>query len=144
VTYWLASALLLRMHSGIICQTRFWILIRIPIRCFMFSQLFLFGILKQDIIFLSPLEYSAITKSNIIFAFTLLTMAKKMIAFQYRIGNYIAISAYGIIVSFDAIAHSVIHTPYPHFTAACWAFAVLGKFIYILAIYFSAVSVSKI
>ena len=108
------SALLLRMHSGIICQTRFWVLIRIPIRCFMFSQLFLFGILKQDIIFPSPLEYSAITKSNIIFAFTLLTLAKKMIAIHnVAIGNYMAISAYGIIVSFATIAHSVIHTPYP-------------------------------
>jgi hypothetical protein len=71
-------------------------------------------------------------------------MAKKMIAIHnVAIGNYMAISAYGTIVSFAPIAHSVIHTPYPPFTAACWTFAVLCKFIHILAIFF-AVSIPKI
>jgi hypothetical protein len=106
--------------------------------------LFLFGILKQDIIFPSLLAYSAITISTIIFAITLLTIAKRMIAIHnVAIGNYMNISAYGIIIFFASIAHSVIHTPYPPFTAACWAFAGLGIFLYTMGIYFTAVSISQ-
>jgi hypothetical protein len=84
-----------------------------------------------------------VTIGTIIFAFTLLEMAKSMRRIHNdAVGNYLTLSAYGIAIFFASNGFSVIHSPYPPFTAACWPFAGFGAILFTFGIFYSAISIS--
>jgi MFS family permease len=141
--FWFGTALLLRNYSAILGKYRFWALMSLPFVFFLIAQVFLFGIIKQTVIFPSLLAYSSITIGTIIFAFVLLRMAKSMRGIHNNaVGNYLTLSAYGIVIFFAAIAHAVIHAPYPPFSAVCWSFAGFGAMLFTFGMFFSAISIS--
>ena len=141
--FWFGTALLLRNYSTILGKYKFWALMSLPIVFFLIAQVFLFGLIKQTVIIPSLLAYSSITIGTIVFAIALLRMAKSMRKIHNNaVGNYLTLSAYGIVIFFAAIAHAVIHAPYPPFSAVCWSFAGFGAMLFAFGMFFSAISIS--
>jgi hypothetical protein len=140
---WFGTILLLRNYSTIVGKYKFWALMSLPIVFSLTAQVFLFGIIKQTVIVPSLLSFMGVTIGTIIFAFTLLEMAKSMRrTHNDPVANYLTLSAYGIAIFFASNGFSVIHAPYPPFTAACWSFAGFGAILFTFGIFYSAISIS--
>lgn len=104
-----------------------------------------FSYYKHNLGFFILLFKLAVIAGGLLFGAVYLVMIRSMRNRNNRsiIGDYLSLSAYGIVLFVISVGSSEIYTPYPPFGVASFSFVSLGSYLFAFGIYSAARAVSE-
>jgi hypothetical protein len=148
---WIATALLLHHYSHKLGRAKYWIILAIPLVYFVSQFVTFFLNIFQPLFQTQPAFYSILVTllftlskpvGGMLFGVAFWTVARG-ISHNNVVGNYMVVSAYGLVLLFASNQAIVLVTaPYPPFGLASVSIVGLSSYLVVAGIYSSAISVS--
>lgn len=142
---WVSTALLLHYYSQRIGKIKFWTIMVIPLASSIIQILVVFPYFavnpQQNLIYVILGFALPGLISGLLFAIPFLTVSRQM--HSTAVGNYLVISAIGIILFQFSTTAGILHGPYPPFGLYSVSVTGLSSFFILIGLYSSALSTAQ-
>jgi hypothetical protein len=151
ITNWVASVFLLQPYSIKLGKAKFWLIVSLPLIYFAGQYLPTFTDVFSYMVLLDPLSIGlfytvffigTFSVGGILAGLSFWLIAKKIPNVSIR--NYVLFTAFGIMFVLTSIEPANLSiSPYPPFGLTTLSFMILGSYLFLVGLYFSAKSISK-
>jgi hypothetical protein len=151
ISNWVASVFLLQPYSTKLGKTKFWLIVSLPLIYFVgqylptLTDLFSYIALWDPLfigLFYTVFFIATFSVGGILAGVSFWFIAKNIPNVLIR--NYVLFTAFGIMLILTSIEPANLSiSPYPPFGSTTLSFMVLGSYLFLVGLYFSAKSISK-